>query len=270
MLMEVVDEVCDQLAVSFGIEILKIVPGYVSTEVNANLSFDTEASIAKAKKIIAMYEKAGYKKERVLVKLGSTWESIQACAQLEKQGIACNMTLLFSFCQAVACAEAGATLISPFVGRILDWFKKANPDRVAEYEDPSGEQDPGVLSVKKIYRYYRFHGYKTIVMGASFRNASEIKALAGCDKLTIGPKFLDELEHKVDGASVERKLFADMGLSEADKKEGLATKVRLDEKAFRWALNEDQMGTEKLSEGLRGFQKDFLKLQDIVKKQLLA
>lgn len=187
-----VDEICDQLAVAFGCEILKIVPGYVSTEINANLSFDTVASVKKALKIIALYEAAGVQnvRDRVLIKLGSTWESIQACKQLESQGIRTNMTLLFSFCQAVACAEAGAFLISPFVGRILDWHKKATPENVEKYENDCENSDPGVQSVRQIYKYYRHHGYKTIVMGASFRNSKEILALAGCDKLTIGELFL--------------------------------------------------------------------------------
>merc|ERR1712224_814850 len=201
--MGLVEEVMDSLNVAFGCKILGVVPGFVSTEVDAKLSFDTETSVAKARKLIKMYESHGVKRDRVLIKLGTTWESIQACKVLEAEGIKCNMTLLFSFCQAVACAEAGATLISPFVGRILDWYKKANPDKAKEY-DSNPEQDPGVISVKKIYKYYRKHGYNTIVMGASFRNKGEITALAGCDKLTIGPKFLDELK-KAEGG-VTRKL----------------------------------------------------------------
>eukprot|EP00747_Dinoflagellata_sp_TGD_P147657 gnl/TRDRNA2_/TRDRNA2_176840_c2_seq2.p1 gnl/TRDRNA2_/TRDRNA2_176840_c2~~gnl/TRDRNA2_/TRDRNA2_176840_c2_seq2.p1 ORF type:complete len:677 (+),score=148.32 gnl/TRDRNA2_/TRDRNA2_176840_c2_seq2:197-2032(+) len=252
----IVEEVCDQLAVGFGIEILKLVKGYVSTELNANLSFNTEESIKQARKIISMYEKAGFDRSRILIKMGSTWESIRACEVLEKEGIKCNMTLLFSFCQAVACAEAGATLISPFVGRILDWYKKANPDKAKEY-DSNPETDPGVISVKKIYKYYRKHGYKTIVMGASFRNKGEITALAGCDKLTIGPKFLEELE-KSEGA-VTRKLSPDMDLSDA-----VAKKETMSEMVFKWELNEDAMGTEKLSEGIRNFNKDFLKLKDLI------
>lgn len=196
-----VTEVIDWLNVKFGVEILKVVPGYVSTEVDANLSYDRTESLKKARKLISMYEKQGYKRDRILIKMGSTWESIVACKELEKEGIKCNMTLLFSFCQAQACAEAGATLISPFVGRILDWYKKTNPSE--DYmSDP--EKDPGVISVKKIFDYYSAHDYKTIVMGASFRNKGEITALAGCDKLTIGPKFLEELEKS--GDSLPQKL----------------------------------------------------------------
>ncbi|CAD7949584.1 unnamed protein product [Amoebophrya sp. A120] len=254
---ELLGAICDQLAVSFGCEILKLVPGYVSTEVDADLSFDTEASLAKARKIIKMYEAAGFKKERILIKLGSTWECIRACEILEKEGIHCNMTLLFSFCQARACAEAGATLISPFVGRILDWFKKAQPDA-----DFTGEKDPGVKSVKQIYEYYRQHDYKTIVMAASFRTKEEICCLAGCDKLTIGPKFLAELEASSEG--LPKKLAPELVKKADGKKPG-----KLTEKEFRWMLNEDQMATEKLSEGLRNFGKDLGKLKELIKTKFL-
>lgn len=252
---ELITDICDRLAVKVGLKLLELLPenGRVSTEVDADLSFDTEASLVKARKIIALYEAAGIKKEKILVKLGSTWESIRACEQLEKDGIKCNMTLLFSFAQAVACAEAGATLISPFVGRILDWFKK-NTDK-KEY---TSEEDPGVLSVQEIYKYYKKHGYNTIVMGASFRNTGEIRGLAGCDKLTIAPKLLTELAESSD--PFEQVLSKDMECEVA--------KVSFDEKAFRWAMNEDAMATEKLSEGLRNFAKDGRKLREFVKETL--
>ncbi|CAD7940887.1 unnamed protein product [Amoebophrya sp. A25] len=259
-----VDEICDQLAVHFGCEILKVVDGYVSTEVDANLSFDTNASLTKARKIIQMYKAAGFPKERILIKLGSTWECIRACEVLQKEGIRCNMTLLFSFCQAVACAEAGATLISPFVGRILDWFKKANPG-----VDYSGEKDPGVISVKKIYEYYRQHKYDTIVMAASFRTKDEIACLAGCDKLTIGPKFLEELEKSAD--PLPRKLSPDMvKVNGGSSPKSSARPKKMDEKTFRWQLNEDQMSTEKLSEGIRNFNKDYEKLRTLIETKFLS
>jgi transaldolase len=252
-----ITEICDRFAVKVGVKLLELLPpqGRVSTEVDADLSFDTEASLAKAHKIIALYEAQGIKKERILVKLGSTWESIQACRQLEKEGIHCNMTLLFSFAQAIACAEAGATLISPFVGRILDWYKK-NTDK----KDYTSEDDPGVLSVRRIYCYYKKYGYDTIVMGASFRNTGEIFGLAGCDKLTIAPKLLDELASC--SQPFEQKL----------KKEGMEChdpKVSYDEKGFRWALNEDAMATEKLAEGLRNFAKDTRTLRAFIKENVL-
>lgn len=253
---ELVSEVCDKLAVSVGCEILKVVPGYVSTEVDANLSFDTAGSLAKAHKYIRMYEEAGVSKDRILIKLGSTWESIEACRQLQKEGIRCNMTLLFSFAQAVACAEADATLISPFVGRILDWFKK-NTDK-KEY---TSEDDPGVLSVRKIYRYYKKFGHKTIVMGASFRNIGEILGLAGCDKLTIAPKLLADLQNATEG--FEQKLSA-----EESKADTSIQKISMDEKTFRWMMNEDQMATEKLSEGIRNFGKDLEQLKKFVRSKV--
>jgi transaldolase len=256
---EKISEVIDWLNVLFGCEILKVVPGYVSTEVDAHLSFDTQLSIDKAEKLIRMYEGEGFKKERILIKMGSTWESIQACKQLQGKGIQCNMTLLFGFCQAQACAEAGATLISPFVGRILDWYKKANPD--ADYVSDL-EKDPGVQSVKKIFQYYAEFDYKTIVMGASFRNKGEIAALAGCDKLTIGPKFLEELEKSTD------PLPEKLNRKKVDGLWGGKRLKALDEKTFRWQLNEDAMGMEKLAEGIRGFNKDYQKLRDLLKAQL--
>ncbi|MFN8674480.1 MAG: transaldolase [Candidatus Sericytochromatia bacterium] len=243
----------DKLIVNFGSEILKIVPRFVSTEVDARLSFDTEASVKKAKEIIALYEEAGISKDRILIKLASTWEGIKAGQLLEKEGIHCNMTLLFGFGQAVACAEAGVFLISPFVGRILDWYKKAeNKDSY-----PS-EEDPGVKSVRRIYAYYKKYGYKTLVMGASFRNAGEIKALCGCDLLTISPQFLEELKNEDKELTVF--LNNDFALSNCKDE-----KIAIDEKTFRWLLNEDQMATEKLSEGIRNFTKDTLKLESYIK-----
>merc|ERR1719183_639609 len=197
-------ETCDLLSVLFGCEILKLVPGYVSTELNSSLSFDTKGSVAQARKIIQLYEQQGFEKKRILIKMAATWESIRACEILETEGIMCNMTLVLSFAQARACAEAGATLISPFVGRIFDWYKKANPAEEKSYLEKPGECDPGVLSVKKIYEYYLEHNHKTIVMGASFRNKGEVLAMAGCDKLTIAPKLLLELENSA--GPVQRQL----------------------------------------------------------------
>jgi len=253
---ERLDLAMDRLSVAFGLEILKIVPGYVSTEVDARLSFDTEASIARAKRIIKMYEEQGVDKSRILIKLATTWEGLQAARELKKEGITCNMTLLFSFAQAVACAEAGVHLISPFVGRILDWFKKA--EGKDSYE-PS--KDPGVVSVTRIYKYYKTYGYNTIVMGASFRNVQEITELAGCDRLTIAPALLKELS-ELQG-ELPNKL----------SKEAIGTpepKISLDEKGFRWMMNEDAMATEKLAEGIRGFAADLKKLEDIVRVALKA
>lgn len=243
-----VDLVMDKLAVAFGLEILKIVPHRVSTEVDARLSFDTAASVAKAHSLIERYTKAGIDKERILIKLASTWEGVQAAAELKKSGINCNLTLLFSFAQAVACAEAGVQLISPFVGRILDWHKKNSGK-----DSYSASEDPGVVSVTKIYNYYKKHGYATEVMGASFRNVGEILELAGCDLLTISPALLEEM-HKTNGA-VSRKLTV-----EAANASDLE-KITLDEKAFRWMHNEDAMATEKLAEGIRQFAADSIKLE---------
>ncbi|HAV14288.1 MAG TPA: transaldolase [Opitutae bacterium] len=249
-----VDLVVDHLLVGFGQKILEIVPGRVSTEVDACLSFDVEATIAKARELIALYEANGTSRERILIKMASTWEGIQAAKTLEKEGIRCNMTLLFSLAQAAACAEAGAQLISPFVGRILDWFK-ANTD--TEY---TAENDPGVESVQEIYTYYKKFGYKTEVMGASFRNIGEILGLAGCDLLTISPNLLEELQNM--DAPVPRKLDPKAAAS-AD-----IEKLDVSEKSFRWLMNEDAMATEKLSQGIRVFGQDMLKVRDIVKSKL--
>ena len=238
----------DKLAVNFGLKILEIVPGRVSTEVDARLSFDTEGTIAKAHELIALYEANGISRERILIKTASTWEGILAAEMLEKEGIHCNLTLLFSFAQAVRCAQANVTLISPFVGRILDWYKK---DRgVTEI---SASEDPGVLSVTEIFNYYKKYGYNTIVMGASFRNIGEIIELVGCDALTISPSLLKELE------STEGKL--DLKLDAKNAKAMEISKVEMDEKTFRWMMNEDAMATEKLAEGIRNFTKDLVKLE---------
>ena len=238
----------DKLAVNFGLEILDIVPGRVSTEVDARLSFDTEASIAKAHELIKLYEANGISRERILIKVASTWEGINAAEKLENEGIHCNLTLLFSFAQAVRCAEANVTLISPFVGRILDWYKK---DRGVS--DIPAAVDPGVKSVKEIYSYYKKFGYNTIVMGASFRNVGEIIELVGCDALTISPSLLKELESTE--AVLEKKLDA------AKSKLLDINPVMMDEKIFRWMMNEDAMATEKLAEGIRKFTEDLIKLE---------
>jgi transaldolase len=243
-----IDEIVDNLLIAFGVEILKYVPGRVSTEIDAALSFDTEATVAKGRELIALYEKAGVSRERVLIKIASTWEGIRAAEILEKEGIRCNLTLLFSLCQAVACAEAGVQLISPFVGRIYDWYKKSTGT------DYTGADDPGVQSVKRIYQYYRKFGYKTEVMGASFRNTSQILELAGCDLLTISPDLLQKLADA--DAPVERKLVAD---AKAD-----IAKIDIDEKSFRFMLNEDAMATEKLAEGIRAFVADSIKLKKMI------
>lgn len=243
----------DLLCVLFGCEILKIVPGRVSTEVDARLSFDTAASVQKALKFIRLYEEFGIAKERVLIKLASTWEGIQAARILESEhGIHCNLTLLFSFCQAVACAEAGATLISPFVGRILDWYVSNTETKVYAAED-----DPGVISVTQIYNYYKKFDYNTVVMGASFRNVGEIRALAGCDLLTISPKLLGELG--ASGDVVAKKLDV------AAAKKAPLEKISVDEAKFRWMLNEDQMASDKLSDGIRKFAADSRKLETMLR-----
>ncbi len=245
------DQIIDRLLVVFGLEILKIVPGRVSSEVDARLSFDTEGTLKKAREIIALYEKAGISKDRVLIKIASTWEGIKAAEILEKEGIHCNLTLLFSFAQAVACAEAGIQLISPFVGRILDWHKAKNPTG-----DFAGAKDPGVISVTQIYTYYKKFGYKTEVMGASFRNTGEILELAGCDLLTIAPTLLAELAKSE--APVVKKLDA-AAAQNADLK-----KVSFDEKSFRFAMNEDALATEKTAEGIRLFSADIVKLEQLI------
>ncbi len=239
----------DGLFVQFGVEILKHVAGRVSTEVDARLSFDTEGSVERAKRLISLYEKAGISRERVLIKLASTWEGIRAAARLEREGIHCNMTLLFSFAQAVACAEAGVTLISPFVGRIYDWHKQAR-----KVDDIPLDEDPGVASVTRIYNYYKKHGYPTQVMGASFRKAGQITALAGCDLLTIAPDLLDKLA-KTPG-ELPRKLSPETAKD--------VQKTPLDEKAFRWMHNEDAMATDKLAEGIRRFDADARKLEKLI------
>ncbi|AEY02295.1 transaldolase B [Oceanimonas sp. GK1] len=243
----------DKLAVNIGCEILKLIPGRISTEVDARLSFDTEASIAKARKLIALYADAGVGKERILIKLAATWEGIRAAEVLEQEGINCNLTLLFSFAQARACAEAGAYLISPFVGRILDWYK-AN----TEQKDYAPAEDPGVLSVTRIYDYYKAHGYHTVVMGASFRNTGEILELAGCDRLTIGPNLLEELSQS-EGEVVQK--LQDKGATQARP-------APMTEAEFRWEQNQDAMATEKLAEGIRNFAIDQGKLEDMLKAMI--
>jgi transaldolase len=239
-------DAADKLSVLIGLEILKIIPGRISTEVDARLSFDTQASIKKANKLIAMYHEAGISNDRILIKLASTWEGIKAAEQLEKAGVNCNLTLLFSFAQAQACAESGTFLISPFVGRILDWYKKDTG--VSEY---AADEDPGVVSVTKIYNYYKAKGYNTVVMGASFRNIGEILALAGCDRLTISPNLLDELANSNE--NIEQKLFSEQT--------AIAAEAALTEAQFRWLMNEDAMATEKLAEGIRNFAIDQVKLE---------
>ncbi len=243
----------DKLAVIFGREILGIVPGRISTEVDARLSFDTQATIDKAHKLVSLYEKAGVSKDRILIKVASTWEGIRAAQQLEKEGIHCNLTLLFSFAQAKACAEAGVYLISPFVGRILDWYKAATG--TSEY---APKDDPGVVSVTRIYNYYKSHGYKTVVMGASFRNIGEITELAGCDRLTISPGLLEALANSEEPLPVK---LEDKGQTESPA-------TPLTEAQFRWEMNEDPMATEKLAEGIRKFAIDQVKLEEMLKAKL--
>ncbi|KAI0300496.1 hypothetical protein B0F90DRAFT_1810378 [Multifurca ochricompacta] len=257
---EQVDAATDRLLVEFGKEILSIIPGRVSTEVDARLSFDKEATKAKARHLISLYESVGIKKERVLIKIASTWEGIQAARDLERdEGIHCNLTLLFGFGQAVACAEAGVTLISPFVGRILDWHKKTTGKN---YE---GDEDPGVQSVKRIFNYYKQYGYKTIVMGASFRNVGEIKALAGVDFLTIAPSLLEELRNSTE--NVPKRLNAQVA-AQADP----IPKVSFidNEPEFRWALLQDQMAFDKLHEGIKKFAEDGETLKQVLRKKLEA
>jgi transaldolase len=248
------EAILDRILILFGLEILKIVPGRVSTEVDARLSFDTQATIAKAHTLIAAYEKAGHSRERILIKIASTWEGIKAAEALAKEGIHCNLTLLFSFAQAVACAEAGVKLISPFVGRILDWHKKETG------KDYQGDEDPGVISVRSIYNYYKKFGYKTEVMGASFRNKGEILALAGCDLLTISPGLLAELQ--ASDEPVAPRLTAEEAAA-CDHQ-----KISLSESAFRFMLNEDPMATEKTAHGIRAFSADIVKLQKLIEGML--
>jgi transaldolase len=238
----------DKLAVDIGTEILAIVPGRVSSEVDARLSFDTVKTIEKANRLISLYEGNDIGRERILIKIASTWEGIRAAEQLEQRGINCNLTLLFGFSQAVACAEAGVFLISPFVGRILDWYRNATG------YDYDAQTDPGVLSVKRIYDYYKTHGYKTVVMGASFRNTGEIESLAGCDRLTISPQLLQALSE--DDGSLPRQLFS--GSANGEEKE------QQSESGFRWQMNEDAMATEKLAEGIRSFTSDQITLEELV------
>lgn len=248
-----IDNAADKLAVLIGNEIVKEVPGRISTEVDARLSFNVDAMVAKGRKLIKLYEEAGVDKSRVLIKLASTWEGIKAGEILEKEGINCNLTLLFGFGQARACAEAGVFLISPFVGRILDWYKAKNPG--TEYTQ---ETDPGVVSVRNIYAYYKEHGYKTVVMGASFRNTGELVALAGCDRLTVSPNLLQEL------ATMEGTLTQVLKDTGATKPQP----AKMTEEEFRFALNEDAMATEKLAEGIRGFVVDQNKLETALSAKL--
>ncbi len=249
-----IETITDHLLILFGLEILKIVPGRVSTEVDARLSFDSAANVAKARQLIGLYEKAGIDRKRVLIKIASTWEGIKAAEVLQKEGINCNLTLLFALPQAIACAEGGIKLISPFVGRILDWHKKASG------KDFAPTEDPGVLSVGKIYQYYKKFGYATEVMGASFRNIGEIRELAGCDLLTISPNLLQELQDSQE--PLARKLSPEAAKSSD------AVKITLDEKSFRWMMNEDAMATEKLSEGIRAFAADSVKLEKMIQEAL--
>ncbi|MYM73103.1 transaldolase [Duganella sp. FT109W] len=243
-------EVIDHLLVAFGKQILRVIPGRVSTEIDAALSFNTAGSVAKGRELIKLYEKNGIERERILIKMASTWEGIRAAEILEKEGIHTNMTLLFSLPQAIACAEAGAQLISPFVGRIYDWYKKSTGI------DYAGAEDPGVQSVKRIYNYYRKFGYQTEVMGASFRNTGQILELAGCDLLTISPDLLQQLADSE--APVERKLSSDSG------KNATIGKISMDEATFRFMVNEDAMATEKTAEGIRAFVADTGKLKQII------
>ena len=252
----ILENTLDMVSVKLGIEILKTVPGYVSTEVDARLSFDTIATIDKARRLIALYEDEGVDRSRILIKIASTWEGIQAAKILEEEGITCNLTLLFTMAQAVACAQANITLISPFVGRILDWYKKA--EGVDHYPGP---QDPGVISVSRIYQYFKTHGYSTIVMGASFRNTEEIECLAGCDKLTISPDLLNALSE--DQGTLEQVLSKETQSQEAKWD-------TLSESQFRWHLNEDAMANEKLAEGIRNFTKDLVLLEQLLTTQYLT
>ena len=238
---------CDHFGVAVGGEILKIIPGRISTEVDARLSFDTQATLSRAERLIGLYEQAGISRERVLIKIASTWEGIRAAEQLEKAGIQCNLTLLFTFAQAQACADAGVFLISPFVGRIYDWYKKADG------RDFVGAEDPGVESVTRIYNYYKANAYQTVVMGASFRNIGQIEQLAGCDRLTISPELLQQL------ADDQQPLARLLSPGQAAE-----TKQSLSESQFRWAMNEDAMGTEKLAEGIRLFARDQEKLEKLL------
>ena len=249
-----VNYIADQLTIAFGIELTKIVPGYVSTEVDSDLSFNTEATVEKAKQIINSYEQSGVPKNRILIKIAGTWEGIQAVKKLEAEGISCNCTLIFSLTQAIACAEAGAFLISPFVGRILDWFKSNTQ------KDYDSSNDPGVESVEKIFNYFKKFNYNTIVMAASFRNKDEIINLAGCDKLTISPTLLEELSQNNDEIKLK--------LSKENSSLLDIERINVNESSFRWHLNENQMASFKLAEGIRLFNKDLLKLKELIRGQL--
>ena len=249
-----VNYIADQLTIAFGIELTKIVPGYVSTEVDSDLSFNTEATVEKAKQIINSYEQSGVPKNRILIKIAGTWEGIQAVKKLEAEGISCNCTLIFSLTQAIACAEAGAFLISPFVGRILDWFKSNTQ------KDYDSSNDPGVESVEKIFNYFKKFNYNTIVMAASFRNKDEIINLAGCDKLTISPTLLEELSQNDDEIKLK--------LSKQNSSSLDIERINVNESSFRWHLNENQMASFKLAEGIRLFNKDLLKLKELIRDQL--
>ena len=249
-----VNYIADQLTIAFGIELTKIVPGYVSTEVDSDLSFNTEATVEKAKQIINSYEQSGVPKNRILIKIAGTWEGIQAVKKLEAEGISCNCTLIFSLTQAIACAEAGAFLISPFVGRILDWFKSNTQ------KNYDSSNDPGVESVEKIFNYFKKFNYNTIVMAASFRNKDEIINLAGCDKLTISPTLLEELSQNDDEIKLK--------LSKENSSSLDIERINVNESSFRWHLNENQMASFKLAEGIRLFNKDLLKLKELIRGQL--
>lgn len=251
---QLIDQIIDRILILFGVEILKIVPGRVSTEVDARLSFDTAGTIAKARHLIDLYEKEGISRDRILIKIASTWEGIRAAEELEKDGIHCNLTLLFSFAQAIACAEAGVQLISPFVGRIYDWYKN---NTGIDYQ---GADDPGVQSVQKIYNYYKKHGYKTEVMGASFRNTGQITELVGCDLLTISPGLLEELQ-KTPG-ELECKLNEETAAASDSEK------ISLDQNTFRFMFNEDAMATEKTAQGIRAFSADIVKLENLISEML--
>jgi transaldolase len=253
----------DKVSVNFGIEITKIVPGYVSTEVDARLSFDKEATIQKARKLIELYKEKGVDKSRILIKIAATYEGIQAAKVLESEGITCNLTLIFSLAQAIACAEAGVTLISPFVGRIMDYYKKEELAKDPEFKGFAPEADPGVVSVTEIYNYYKKHGYNTIVMGASFRNVQEILQLTGCDRLTISPKLIAELkDESATEVVVTKHLDATKSISMD------IPKVEIDEAKFRMMMCRNAMATEKLAAGIRGFAADIEKLEAIISKKL--
>jgi len=252
----------DKVSVNFGIEITKIVPGYVSTEVDARLSFDTEATIAKARKLIELYKEKGIDKSRILIKIAATWEGIQAAKVLEAEGITCNLTLIFSLAQAIACAEAGVTLISPFVGRIMDYYKKEELAKDSGFKGFAPADDPGVVSVTEIYNYYKKHGYNTIVMGASFRNVEEILQLTGCDRLTISPKLIAELKDESIDTKVTKLLDATESISMD------IAKVDVDESAFRMMMCMNPMATEKLAAGIRGFAADIVKLEAIISEKM--